>query len=106
MTGNIYLDFSNEFNEGELRAILSSEQAVVVHGLAFASKDGDWIVRETDEALNHVLHVLEKHEARYRLGAPLDLRWMRGGWSAFRVQSGRGARSLRLRDSSSASCSR
>lgn len=82
MTGNIYLDLTDEFNEGGLRAILSSGQAIVVHGLAFASKDGDWIVRETEEALNHVLHVLEKHEARYRLGAPLDVRWMRGGWSA------------------------
>ncbi len=82
MTGNIYLDLTNEFNDGALRAILSSGQAVVVHGLAFASKDGDWVVRETDAALEHILRVLETHDARYRLGAPLDVRWMRGGWSA------------------------
>lgn len=44
MTGNIYLDLTNKFNEGWLRAILSSGQAVVLHRLALASKDGDWIV--------------------------------------------------------------
>ena len=82
MLGQIYLDLTNEFNEGELRAILSSGQAIVVHGLALSSKDGDWIVRETPEALNHILQVLERHGATYRLGAPLDVRWMRGGWSA------------------------
>jgi len=82
MTGNIYLDLTNEFNDGALRAILSSGQAIVVHGLAFASKDGDWIVRETPESLDHILRVLALHGARYRMGAPLDARWMRGGWSA------------------------
>lgn len=82
MTGNIYLDLTNEFNEGGLRAILSSGQAIVVYGLAFASKDGDWIVRETPESLDHILRVLERHGAHYRMGAPLDVRWMRGGWSA------------------------
>lgn len=46
------------------------------------SKDGDWILAEDDEALEHVLTVLEKHGARYRFGAPLDRRWMSGGWSA------------------------
>jgi len=82
MTGNIYLDLTNEFNEGKLRAILSSGQAIVVHRLALASKDGDWIVRETEDALARILEVLQSHGARYRLGAPLDVRWMRGGWSA------------------------
>lgn len=46
------------------------------------SKDGDWILAEDDEALEHVLRVLEDHGARYRFGAPLDRRWMSGGWSA------------------------
>lgn len=82
MTGNIYLDLTNQFNEGGLRAILSEGLAVVVHGLALSSKDGDWIVRETPEDLDRILRVLEGHGARYRLGAPLDVRWMSGGWSA------------------------
>lgn len=82
MTSNIYLDLTRQFNTGRLRAILSSGQAVVMHGLAFASKDGDWIVREDEEALDFILEVLAKWGATYRLGAPLDVRWMSGGWSA------------------------
>jgi hypothetical protein len=46
------------------------------------SKDGDWILPEDEEALGHVLAVLAPRGARYRFGAPLDARWMRGGWSA------------------------
>jgi hypothetical protein len=79
---SIYLSLTREFNEGGLRAVLSSGQAVVLHRLAVMSKDGDWILRETDDALAHVLKVLERHGARYRYGAPLDVRWMRGGWSS------------------------
>ena len=82
MMGNIYLDLTNEFNEGGLRAILSSGQAVVLHRLALASKDGDWIVRETSQSLDFILGILESHGGRYRLGAPLDVRWMGAGWSA------------------------
>lgn len=92
MTGNIYLDLTNEFNEGELRAILSSGQAIVVYRLALASKDGDWIVRETKDALTRILEVLQSHDAQYRLGAPLDVRWMRGGWSAHFEFNQEGAR--------------
>jgi len=92
MTGNIYLDLTNEFNEGQLRAILSSGQAIVVHRLALASKDGDWIVRETGDSLHHILRVLESHEARYRFGAPLDVRWLRGEWSAHFEFNREGAR--------------
>lgn len=88
MTGNIYLDLTNDFNAGKLRAILSSGQAVVMHGLALASKDGDWIVRQEQESLDFILDVLSKRGAKYRLGAPLDTRWMSGGWSAhFEFQS-------------------
>ena len=79
---SIYLDLTRQFNEGALRAILSSGQAAVLHRLAIMSKDGDWILREDAEALSHVLQVLDRRQARYRFGAPLDLRWMRGGWSA------------------------
>jgi hypothetical protein len=79
---NPYLTLTREFNRGALRAIVSSGQAVVLHRLAVSSKDGDWIVREEPGALAHVLDVLAQHGARYRFGAPLDVRWMRGGWSS------------------------
>ncbi len=79
---NVYLDLTARFNEGRLRAIISSGQAVVLHRLAMMSKDGDWIVREDDEATQRILGVLGAHGARYRFGAPFDVRWLRGGWSA------------------------
>jgi hypothetical protein len=82
MTMNIYVDLTNQFNDGRLRAILSSGQAVVLHRLAIMSKDGDWIVREEVEALTWILQVLQSHGARYRFGAPLDARWLAGGWSS------------------------
>lgn len=82
MQPNIYLNLTHEFNAGRVRCILSSGQAVVLHQLAVMSKDGDWIVREDEEALTHILTVLEGYGARYRLGAPLDKRWLAGGWSA------------------------
>lgn len=82
MQPNIYLDLTHVFNAGRVRCILSSGQAVVLHQLAVMSKDGDWIVREDEEALTHVLTVLEDYGARYRLGSPLDKRWLAGGWSA------------------------
>ena len=73
----IYLDLTREFNAGALRAVIASGQAAVLHRLAIASKDGDWILREDPVALDHVLHVLARHGARYRFGAPLDVRWRR-----------------------------
>jgi len=79
---NIYLKLTREFNAGRLRAIVTSGQAVVLHRLAIMSKDGDWILREDQETLDHVLGVLGHHLARYRFGAPLDLRWLRHGWSS------------------------
>lgn len=80
---NIYVALTREFNAGgRIRAVISSGQAVVLHRLAIMSKDGDWILKEDEESLDHVLRVLAQHGARYRYGAPLDLRWMRGGWSA------------------------
>lgn len=78
----MYLDLTREFNAGRLRCIISSGQAVVLHHLAVMSKDGDWIVREDSEALEHILTVLAGHNARYRFGAPLDTRWTAGGWSS------------------------
>lgn len=79
---NPYLELTAEFNDGRLRALLSSGQAVVAHRLAVMSKDGDWIVREDGEATAHVLATLERHGARYRFGAPLDVRWLASGWSS------------------------
>lgn len=78
----IYLDLTRQFNEGRLRAVLSSGQAAVLLKLTIASKDGDWILREDQEALDHVLGVLERRGATYRFGAPLDLRWLMLGWSS------------------------
>ena len=82
MTDNPYLRLTREFNEGKTRAIICSGQAVVLHGLAVMSKDGDWILRENEDDLDHILGVLERHGARYRFGAPLALPWMRMGWSS------------------------
>jgi hypothetical protein len=86
---NIYLDLTKEFKQGKLRAIISSGQAVVLHHLAIMSKDGDWLAMEDDEALSYILSVLDKKGARYRFGAPFDIRWMKGGWSShFEFMSG------------------
>ena len=71
---SIYLELTHAFNSGGMRAILSSGQAVVLHRLAVMSKDGDWILRETPEALDAVRGVLDYRHARYRFGAPLDVR--------------------------------
>jgi hypothetical protein len=79
---NIYLELTKEFNAGRLRCMISSGQAVVLHRLAIKSKDGDWIIREDAEAMQHIVTVLARHAARYRFGAPLDPRWLRAGWSA------------------------
>ena len=79
---NIYVDLTKRFNIGRLRAILSSGQAVVLHRLAIMSKDGDWIVRSDDEALDHILRTLDEYGARYRFGAPFDKSWFEGGWSS------------------------
>jgi hypothetical protein len=79
---NIYLELTEQFNRGRLRAIVSSGQAVVLHRLAIMSKDGDWILREDAETMQRVLGVLSEHGAHYRFGAPLDTRWLAGGWSA------------------------
>ncbi|MCP4654080.1 MAG: hypothetical protein GY856_01545 [bacterium] len=79
---NPYVELTAEFNRGRLRAVLSSGQAVVLYRLAIMSKDGDWILREDTEALTHVLRVLAARGARYRFGAPLDVRWLAAGWSS------------------------
>jgi len=82
LMSNPYFDLTEDFNRGRLRVLLSSGQAVVAHRLAVMSKDGDWLLREESEAADHVLGVLAEKQAWYRFGAPLDLRWLSGGWSA------------------------
>jgi len=79
---NIYFDLTREFNARGTIAILASGQAVVYYRLAMMSKDGDWIVKETGDACGTILAVLDRHQARYRPGAPLDPRWLSGGWSS------------------------
>ncbi|MPZ21482.1 MAG: hypothetical protein GEV06_26870 [Luteitalea sp.] len=90
---NVYFDLTKEFNAHEQVAVLTSGQAVVFYRAAIMSKDGDWIVRETETACAHVLSVLGQHRAQYRPGAPLDVRWLAGGWSShFEFRDTRGRR--------------
>lgn len=82
MKTNVYLQLTDEFNTGRLRAIICSGQAAVLHHVAIMSKDGDWILQEDMESCLHILDVLGRHGAHYRFGAPLDVRWLSQGWSA------------------------
>ncbi len=79
---NFYFELTESFNADGRVAVLASGQAVVYYQLAMMSKDGDWIVRETDAACEVLRTVLTARGARYRPGAPLDPRWLRGGWSS------------------------
>lgn len=89
---NPYLQLTDEFNRGRIRAMVGAGPAIVLHRLAVMSKDGDWILREDDESTAHVLGVLAAHGAHYRLGAPLDCRWLMGGWSSHLEYRTRGLR--------------
>lgn len=80
--GNVYFELTESFNARAPVAALASGQAVVYHRVAIMSKDGDWVIKETAEACEQVLAVLESRAARYRVAAPLDLRWLAGGWSS------------------------
>lgn len=79
---NLYFDLTRELNAEGSIAALASGQAVVYYRLAIMSKDGDWILQETPEACGRALDVLARHGARYRPGAPLDVRWLASGWSS------------------------
>lgn len=92
---NEYFELTREFNQLEPVAALSSGQAVVYYRLAMMSKDGDWIVREAPEACGRVLSVLSARGARMRPAAPLDVRWLHGGWSSHFEHTD--ARSRRIR---------
>jgi hypothetical protein len=79
---NVYFDLTRAFNRDGVVAVLASGQAVVYYRVAIMSKDGDWVVRETAEATRRILRVLAERGAWYRPGAPLDVRWLAGGWSS------------------------
>lgn len=90
---NVYFQLTADFNAAGRVAVLASGQAVVWYRLAMMSKDGDWILRETDDACRRVREVLAARGARYRAGAPLDPRWLAGGWSShFELRDDRGRR--------------
>ncbi len=92
-TDNIYFELTADFNAAGRIAILASGQAVVWYRLAMMSKDGDWILKETDQACQRVREVLTARGARYRTGAPLAPRWLAGGWSShFELRDERGRR--------------
>lgn len=80
--GNVYFELTEAFNEHQPIAALASGQAVVFYQIAIMSKDGDWVIRESATACDRVLAVLESRGARYRPSAPLDVRWLEGGWSS------------------------
>jgi hypothetical protein len=79
---NIYFALTEAFNRDGINVALASGQAVVFYRIAIMSKDGDWIIRESSAACEQVLSELDRRGARYRLGAPLDIRWLAGGWSS------------------------
>ena len=79
---NIYFALTEAFNATNRVVALASGQAVVYYRVAIMSKDGDWVIRETSGACATVLEELEKRGAHYRPGAPLDIRWLSGGWSS------------------------
>jgi hypothetical protein len=79
---NIYFELTDAFNANALNVALASGQAVVYYRIAIMSKDGDWIIREAPDACDAVLTELEARGARYRPAAPLDVRWLAGGWSS------------------------
>jgi hypothetical protein len=82
VAGNVYFDLTRAFNDRGPVVALASGQAVVYYRIAIMSKDGDWVIRETAEACARVLDVLAQRGAFYRPGAPLDPRWLAGGWSS------------------------
>jgi hypothetical protein len=79
---NIYFQLTEAFNATTTNVALASGPAVVYYRVAIMSKDGDWIIREAPDACASVLAELDARGARYRPAAPLDVRWLAGGWSS------------------------
>ena len=93
MAANVYFDLTRAFNARGPAVALASGQAVVFYRVAIMSKDGDWVIREEPDACARVLGVLEERRAWYRPGAPLDVRWLSGGWSShFEYRDAQGRR--------------
>lgn len=95
MASNVYFDLTRAFNRSGPNVALASGQAVVYYRIAIMSKDGDWVIREDAAACSAVLDELTARGAWYRPGAPLDVRWLSGGWSShfeFRDPVGRRVR--------------
>ena len=90
---NPYIELHREFRAAGAEVLLSSGQACVVYGIAAFSKDGDWIVRETEKSCAAILCVLGRHGAKYRLGIPLHPDWLRLGLTShFEFQTDAGFR--------------
>jgi hypothetical protein len=51
---NPYISLHEEFRAAGAEVLLSSGQACVMFGIAAFSKDGDWIVRETEASCSAV----------------------------------------------------
>ena len=88
---NPYIELHREFRAAGAEVLLSSGQACVVFGIAAFSRDGDWIVRETENSCAAILDVLGRHGAQYRLGVPLHPDWLRLGLTShfeFQTDSG------------------
>jgi len=79
---NVFFELTEAFNAAGVIALLASGQAVVFYRIALMSKDGDWVLRESEGACLRVRQILSQRGARYRPGAPLDPRWLAGGWSS------------------------
>ncbi len=72
-----------EFKSAGAEVLVSSGQACVLYGVAAFSKDGDWIIRESRKSFEAVLNVLEQKKASYRLGMPLDIRFLQKGLTSY-----------------------
>ena len=82
MIQNPYIQLHKEFIQEGARVLLSSGQACVMYGIAAFSKDGDWIIEESAISCKAALSVLDRKGAEYRLGAPLDVKWLEKGWTS------------------------
>jgi hypothetical protein len=55
---NVFFALTEELNSDGVIALLASGQAVVFYRIALMSKDGDWVLKETESACRRVRSVL------------------------------------------------
>jgi hypothetical protein len=79
---NPYFELHKEFKSAGAELLMSSGQACVLLGIATFSKDGDWVIKETKDSCSIVLEILERKNASYQLGIPLDPDWLSQGWTS------------------------